>query len=97
MKKYIFTETQIKKIIDSQLNEQYGDTDSPEDMHYVQMALNKYFKAKNIRGVWDGGYDFKFKPQFHSDYEEDNLIFVNGPIAICTLPFSVSSLLAALN
>ena len=27
-----------------------------------------------------GGYDFRFKPQFHSDYEEDNLIFVNGPI-----------------
>jgi hypothetical protein len=27
-----------------------------------------------------GGYNFKFKPQFHSDYEEDNLIFVNGPI-----------------
>ena len=63
MKKYIFTETQIKKIIDSQLNEQYGDTDSPEDMHYVQMALNKYFKAKNIRGVWDGTYDFKLNPK----------------------------------
>jgi hypothetical protein len=63
MKKYIFTETQIKKIIDSQLNEQYGDTDSPEDMHYVQMALNKYFKAKNIRGVWNGGYDFKLDPK----------------------------------
>jgi len=27
-----------------------------------------------------GGYDFRFKPQFHRDYEEDNLIFVNGPI-----------------
>jgi hypothetical protein len=27
-----------------------------------------------------GGYNFKFKPQFYSDYEEDNLIFVNGPI-----------------
>jgi hypothetical protein len=27
-----------------------------------------------------GGYDFRFKPQFHSGYEEDNLIFVNGPI-----------------
>jgi hypothetical protein len=63
MKKYIFTETQIKKIIDSQLNEQYGDTDMPEDMHYVQLALNKYFKTKNIRGVWDGSYDFKLNPK----------------------------------
>ena len=63
MKKYIFTETQIKKIIDSQLNEQYGDTDMPEDMHYVQLALNKYFKTKNIRGVWDGSYDFKLDPK----------------------------------
>lgn len=52
MKKYIFTESQIKKIIDNQIKEQYGGTDSPEDMHYVQMALNDYFKAKNIRGVW---------------------------------------------
>jgi broad specificity phosphatase PhoE len=49
MKKYIFTESQIKKIIKSQVNEQYGDTDSPEDMHYVQLALNKYFKSKNIQ------------------------------------------------
>lgn len=63
MKKYIFTESQIKKIIDSQLNEQYGDTDSPEDMHHVQQALNKYFKTKNIRGVWDGMYDFKLNPK----------------------------------
>jgi hypothetical protein len=27
-----------------------------------------------------GGYDFRFKPQFNRDYEEDNLIFVNVPI-----------------
>ena len=63
MKKYIFTENQIKKIIDNQLNEQYGDTDTPEDMHYVQLALNKYLQSKNIRGVWDGTYDFKLNPK----------------------------------
>ena len=62
MKKYIFTESQIKKIIKSQVNEQYGDTDSPEDMHYVQIALNDYFKAKNIRGVWNGS-DFTLNPK----------------------------------
>ena len=27
-----------------------------------------------------GGYDFRFKPQLNLSYEEDNLIFVNGPI-----------------
>ena len=63
MKKYIFTENQIKKIIDNQLTEQYGDTDTPEDMHYVQLALNKYLQSKNIRGVWDGTYDFKLDPK----------------------------------
>ena len=63
MKKYIFTESQIKKIIDNQLTEQYGDTDTPEDMHYVQLALNKYLQSKNIRGVWDGTYDFKLDPK----------------------------------
>jgi hypothetical protein len=63
MKKYIFTESQIKKIIDNQLTEQYGDTDTPEDMHYVQLALNKYLQSKNIRGVWDGTYDFKLNPK----------------------------------
>ena len=63
MKKYIFTENQIKKIIDNQLTEQYGDTDTPEDMHYVQLALNKYLQSKNIRGVWDGTYDFKLNPK----------------------------------
>ena len=63
MKKYIFTENQIKKIIDTQLNEQYGDTDTPEDIHHVQSALNKYLQSKNIRGVWDGSYDFKLNPK----------------------------------
>ena len=62
MKKYIFTESQIKMVIDNQINEQFGGTDSPEDMHYVQIALNKYFKAKNIRGVW-ADYDFKLNPK----------------------------------
>jgi hypothetical protein len=27
-----------------------------------------------------GGYNFKFKPQFHSDYEEDNTTFVDCPV-----------------
>lgn len=63
MKKYIFTESQIRKIISNQINEQYGDTDSPEDMHHIQNALNRYFKAKNIRGVWDNVYDFKLDPK----------------------------------
>jgi outer membrane receptor for ferric coprogen and ferric-rhodotorulic acid len=27
-----------------------------------------------------GGYNFKFKPQFHSDYEEDNSTYVDCPI-----------------
>ena len=63
MKKYIFTESQIKKIIDNQVNEQYGDTDSPEDMHHIQDALNKYFKSKNIRGTWDGSSEFKLNPK----------------------------------
>ena len=62
MVKYIFTESQIKKIIENQVNEQYGGTDSPEDMHYVQMALNKYFKAKNIRGIFKD-YDFVLNPK----------------------------------
>ena len=63
MKKYIFTESQIKKIIKSQVNEQYGDTDSPEDIHYVQLALNKYFQSKNIRGVWDNSDSFTLNPK----------------------------------
>ena len=63
MKKYIFTESQIKTIIKTQVNEQYGDTDSPEDIHYIQLALNKYFQSKNIRGSWDGTYSFKLNPK----------------------------------
>ena len=61
MKKYIFTESQIKRIIDNQINEQFGGTDSPEDMSYVQAALNSYFKAKNIRGTWKD-YSFQLSP-----------------------------------
>jgi hypothetical protein len=30
-------------------------------MHWIQQALNKYFKAKNIRGVWSD-YEFKLSP-----------------------------------
>ena len=52
MKKYVLTESQVKRVIDQLINEQFSGTDSPEDMHLVQQALNKYFKAKNIRGVW---------------------------------------------
>jgi murein L,D-transpeptidase YcbB/YkuD len=63
MKKYILTESQVKRVIDQLISEQYGDTDSPEDMHHVQVALNKYFKAKNIRGVWDNMYNFKLDPK----------------------------------
>lgn len=62
MKKYIFTESQIKKIIDSQVKEQYSGTDDPEDMHHVQNALNRYFKAKNIRGIWKD-YTFVLNPK----------------------------------
>ena len=29
---------------------------------------------------FSGGYDFRFKPQLSSSYEEDNLFFVNVPI-----------------
>jgi hypothetical protein len=63
MKKYIFTESQVKKVIDHLVNEQYSGTDSPEDMHHIQGALNRYFQAKNIRGTWDGGYSFKLNPK----------------------------------
>ena len=62
MKKYIFTESQIKKIINSQVNEQYGHDGSSGDVEVFQYSLNKYFKAKNIRGVWDG-YSFKINPK----------------------------------
>lgn len=64
MKKYIFTESQVKKVIDHLVNEQYGGTDSPEDMHHVQGALNRYFKSKNIRGTWsDENEDFTLNPK----------------------------------
>lgn len=62
MKKYIFTENQIKKIIDSQVNEQYGYDGSEGDVEFFQRALNKYFKAKNIRAIWDG-FNFKINPK----------------------------------
>lgn len=62
MKKYILTESQVKRVVDQLIKEQYGGTDSPEDMHYVQIALNKYFKAKNIRGVYKD-YDFVLNPK----------------------------------
>ncbi len=62
MKKYIFTESQVKKVIDHLVNEQFSGTDSPEDMHHVQRALNDYFKKKNIRGVYKG-YDFVLNPK----------------------------------
>lgn len=62
MKKYIFTESQVKMVIDSQINEQYSGTDMPEDMFHVQRALNKYFKDKNIRGTWDSS-DYTLNPK----------------------------------
>jgi len=62
MKKYILTESQVKKVIDHLIKEQYSFTDMPEDMHRVQNALNKYFKAKNIRGIWDKG-NFVLNPK----------------------------------
>jgi len=62
MKKYIFTESQLKKVLDHLVNEQYSGTDMPEDMWLVQRALNKYFKDKNIRGTWVGG-DFNLNPK----------------------------------
>ena len=61
MKKYIFTESQIKKIINNQVNEQYGHDGSAGDVEVFQYSLNKYFKAKNIRGLWDG-FSFKLNP-----------------------------------
>lgn len=64
MKKYILTETQVKRVIDHLIKEQYSGTDSPEDMHHIQNALNAYFKAKNIRGTWDSkSYSFKLDPK----------------------------------
>lgn len=62
MKKYILTESQVKRVVDQLIKEQFSGTDSPEDMHYVQMALNDYFKKKNIRGTWNG-YDFALNPK----------------------------------
>lgn len=62
MKKYVLTESQVKRVIDQLISEQFSGTDSPEDMHWVQQALNKYFKAKNIRGVW-ADYEFKLNPK----------------------------------
>ena len=62
MKNYILTESQVKKVLDSLIKEQFSGTDSPEDMHHVQGALNKYFKAKNIRGNWSS-YNFKLDPK----------------------------------
>jgi len=62
MKKYILTESQVKRILDTLIKEQFSGTDSPEDMHHVQRALNKYFKAKNIRGTWSS-YEFKLNPK----------------------------------
>lgn len=62
MKKYVLTESQVKRVIDQLISEQFSGTDSPEDMHWVQQALNKYFKAKNIRGVWSD-YEFKLNPK----------------------------------
>jgi hypothetical protein len=62
MKKYIFTETQIKKVVDRLVNEQYSGTPMPEDMWLVQRALNQYFNTKNIRGVWADG-TFKLDPK----------------------------------
>lgn len=63
MKRYVFTESQVKKVIDHLISEQYSGMDDPEDMHHIQGALNAYFKAKNIRGVWDNQYSFKLSPK----------------------------------
>lgn len=62
MKKYILTESQVKRVLDSLIKEQFSGTDSPADMHLVQKALNKYFKAKNIRGVYKD-YQFVLNPK----------------------------------
>jgi hypothetical protein len=62
MKKYIFTESQIKKIINNQVNEQYGHDGSAGDVEVFQFSLNKYFKAKNIRAIWDGS-SFNINPK----------------------------------
>jgi peptidoglycan hydrolase-like protein with peptidoglycan-binding domain len=63
MRKYIFTESQIKNVINNVIKEQFGGTDSPEDMQHIQKALNKYFKSKNIKAIWDNKNSFNLDPK----------------------------------
>jgi hypothetical protein len=46
MKKYIFTESQVKKIIDNQINEQ-----SNEERLVINAGSEEFLKLKGIKGV----------------------------------------------
>ena len=51
MKKYIFTESQVKKIIDSQISEQkYSVPVTPEDKVRFNDASEKFLDMKKIQG-----------------------------------------------
>ena len=50
MKKYIFTESQVKKIIDNQINEQVG-TFSGDEKTAIDAGTKSFLDAKKIQGL----------------------------------------------
>lgn len=50
MKKYIFTENQIKKIIDNQINEQSG-TFYGDEIAAINSGSEEFLKLKGINGI----------------------------------------------
>jgi hypothetical protein len=73
---YINYKPQYRKEIYEMYRDFLGGWDKTVEKSY--QLMDRTFDTMDYD--FRGGYNFKFKPQFYSDYEEDNLIFVNGPI-----------------
>lgn len=84
MKKYIFTESQIKKILDNVIEEQYSGDNSPEDMYWAQVGLNKWLKSKGQPMIKaDGAWGPRSEEAAYK-FQKENGLKPDGYMGCCT-------------
>ena len=84
MKKYIFTESQMKKILDNVIEEQYSNDGSVEDMYWAQVALNKYLKSKGKPSIpADGAWGPKSE-EAAAMFQKEYGLSADGYMGCCT-------------
>lgn len=84
MKKYLFTESQVKKILDKVIEEQYSNDGSVEDMYWAQVGLNKYLKSKGKSPIpADGAWGPKSE-EAAMMFQKEHGLMVDGLMGCCT-------------